>query len=120
MAWSSSAWFFSLAAFAAVSLCAFWNQFQKAAAYADNQDVLFLIGRKKRTTLIYVALSGVLFLIEGMIARSYARNERLIQVLALVSTIVLVSFVVRGSVGLYPQLMRKLNSTRMSDSGAGK
>src|ERR1019366_3193443 len=37
--WSPSVWFFSLAAFAALSFWAFMNQFVKGSAYVENQEV---------------------------------------------------------------------------------
>lgn len=115
-AWSPNLWFFSLASFAAVSLCAFWNQFRKASKHPENQEVLSLLGRGRLRTLIYAGLSAILFSFEGLVAQSKWRNEWSLLGLSVAATIVLCIFALRGVV-LYPKLMREVNAARKANSG---
>jgi hypothetical protein len=106
--WSASAWFFCLSAFAALSLWASWNQFAKGSAHVENREVLSIYGHTKHRTMIYVAVSCVVFLVEGIFARSAPRNGWLLLTLVAAGTIVLVVFAARG-IFLYPRIMSEIN-----------
>ena len=107
--WSPSVWFFSLAAFAALSFWAFMNQFVKGSAYVENQEVFLILNRAKQKTMIYVFVSFGVFLGEGILARSAARNGPLFLGLVAGGAIVLITFAARG-IFLYPKVMRKINA----------
>lgn len=91
-------WCYFMSLYCFNGFLAFYNMFDNAKKHIENQNLFLILDNLPKLTLILTMVSGLTFIGLGIISQIYQSNEFIQQIIAVISTIMIIGFIYRGNI----------------------